>query len=110
MSNILDRSQAFSLNGENHEFKFTVKAIIMCEKELESHNLLTTMASMAKAPLSIGDAYTLFKWGLLGAKQYKEDEIEALFIQYIENIGMVGLQTDLLNAVYKSGLMGNAKN
>ena len=110
MNTVLDRGQAFTLEGANHEFRFTVKAIIMCEKELTSHNLLTTMASMATVPLSVGDAFTLFKWGLLGAKQYKEDEIEALFIQYVENIGMVGLQTDLVSAVAKSGLMGKEKN
>ena len=110
MNNVLDRSQAFTVNGENHEFKFTVKAIIMCEKELENRNLLVTMAGMTNKPLSIGDAYTLFKWGLLGAKQYKENEIEELFIQYIESSGMVGLQTHLVSAVSKSGLKNKKKN
>lgn len=108
--NTIDRYEAFTLGRAEHRLMFTVKSTMLCEKELASKNLITTIAGLATGPLSIGDAYTLFKWGLLGSKQYKENEIDELFGEYLEEYGMVALQSLIAGAVNKSGLLGMGKN
>lgn len=108
--NVIDRYMSFSLQGKEYRLLFTIKSTLMCEKELAAKNLILTMAGLASAPLSVGDAYALFKWGLLGADKYQEKDIDSLFGGYLEEYGMVELQGLVAQAVNRSGLMGTGKN
>ena len=98
--NTIDRTVELKLaNNPGHVLHYTVKSIVECEKELANHNLILTVASLAASPLSISDAYALLKWGLRGEKAYS-----------VEEMGIVALQTNIILALEKSGLIGKAKN
>lgn len=109
--NTIDRNVELKFaDGRKHKLRFTVKSIIECEKELANHNLLVTVASLAKKPLAIGDVYTLLKWGLLGAGSCEEQETDNLFLECVDEFGLVGVQGNILLALEKSGVIGKAKN
>ena len=108
--NTIDRTVELKLpNNPGHVLHYTVKSIIECEKELTNRNLILTVASLAASPLSISDAYTLLKWGLRGEKAYSDDDVDAVFMDCVEEMGIVALQTNLILALEKSGLIGKKK-
>lgn len=107
--NTIDRSECLNLPDKKLKLMYTVKSVVMCEKELDSKNLLLTVAGMTAGPLSMGDAFALFKWGLLGDKKYDEKEIEDLFVECIEELDMITVQTSIIAALKKSGLLGEKK-
>ena len=109
--NTIDRSVELQLaDGRKHQLRFTVKSVIECEKELPNHNLLLTVASLASMPLAIGEAYALLKWGLLGAGSCEAKDVDDLFLAYVDEIGLIGIQGNVLLALEKSGVIGKAKN
>lgn len=109
--NTIDRTVELKLaNNPGHVLHYTVKSIVECEKELANHNLILTVASLAASPLSISDAYALLKWGLRGEKAYSDDDVDAVFMDCVEEMGVVALQTNIILALEKSGLIGKAKN
>ena len=108
--NTIDRCATFTLGGREYKLLFTIKSTMMCEPELTAKNLITTIAGLANGPLNVGDTYTLFKWGLLGSKQYKESEIDDIFREYLDEYGMVQIQVKIAEAVNKSGLISTGKN
>lgn len=109
--NTIDRTVELKLpNNPGHVLHYTVKSIVECEKELTNHNLILTVASLAASPLSISDAYALLKWGLHGEKAYSDDDVDAVFMDCVEEMGVVALQTNIILALEKSGLIGKAKN
>lgn len=109
--NTIDRTVELKLpNNPGHVLHYTVKSIIECEKELTNRNVILTVASLAASPLSISDAYTLLKWGLRGEKVYSDDDVDAVFMACVEEMGVVALQGNLILALEKSGLIGKKKN
>lgn len=109
--NTIDRTVELKLpNNPGHALHYTVKSIVGCEKELTNHNLILTVASLAASPLSISDAYALLKWGLRGEKAYSDDDVDTVFMDCVEEMGIVALQTNIILALEKSGLIGKAKN
>lgn len=109
--NPIDRTVTLELpDNPGRKLCFTIKSIAMCERELLNHNLLLTIAEMKNAPLAIGDIFTLFKWGLRGSEEYSEDEAEIIFLEAIDDLGLVKLQEAIILALEKSGIIGKAKN
>lgn len=109
--NTIDRMVNLELpDNPGHKLCFTIKSITECEKELINHNLILTIAGMAAAPLAVGDVFTLLKWGLLGSGKYSQDEVEIIFMECVDELGLVGLQEKIVLALEKSGVIGKVKN
>lgn len=108
--NTIDKSEKFTLEDKEYELKFTNKAVIMAEKELDCKKIITTIAGVANEPMSYGDTYALFKWGLLGAKQYKTEEIDSIFDNFVYENGIDGMQVILIQALTKAGVLSKRKN
>ena len=108
--NTIDKSEKFILLDQEYELKYTNKAVIMAEKELNCKKIITTIAGLATEPMSYGDTYALFKWGLLGAKQYKPEEIDDIFDNYIYEFGIDGMQIIIVQALTKAGVLSKRKN
>ena len=107
--NTIDKTAAFELAGNQYELKFTIKSVIMAEKELESHKIISTIAGLAEEPMSYGDTYALFKWGLLGDKPYKIEEIDELFDNFIYEEGIDQLQILIIQGLTKAGVLTKQK-
>lgn len=108
--NTIDKTVRFVLSDKEYELKYTNKAVIMAEKELESKKIISTIAGVAKEPMSYGDTYALFKWGLLGAKQYKTEEIDEIFDNFVYENGIDGMQIAIIQGLTKAGVLSKRKN
>lgn len=102
--NTIDRFETVKINEQDYKLQFTVKSLIMMEKELASKSLLETLAS---PPFSFGDTYTMFKWALIGGgNKLNEEKIEALMLDHNEQFSFAELQGLLISALAKSGAIG----
>lgn len=102
--NTIDRFETFKVNEQEYKLQFTIKSLIMMEKELASKSILETLAS---PPFSFGDTYTMFKWALIGGNnKLNEEKTEALMLAYTEESSIADLQLLLINALTKSGAIG----
>lgn len=102
--NTIDRFETFKVNEQEYKLQFTIKSLIMMEKELASKSILETLAS---PPFSFGDTYTMFKWALIGGNnKLNEEKTEALMLAYTEESSIADLQLLLINALTKSGTIG----
>ena len=102
--NTIDRFETLKVNEQEYKLQFTIKSLIMMEKELASRSILETLAS---PPFSFGDTYTMFKWALVGGNnRLNEEKTEALMLAYTEETSIADLQLLLINALTKSGALG----
>lgn len=102
--NTIDRFETLKVNEQEYKLQFTIKSLIMMEKELASRSILETLAS---PPFSFGDTYTMFKWALVGGNnRLNEEKTEALMLAYTEETSIADLQLLLINALTKSGAIG----
>lgn len=103
----LDRSATLETGNNKYNLTFPIKSLIGCEKQLERKNLIITLAALKQEPLMpLGDMFALFQWGLLGDKEYTEEEIENAFTDCMEECGFVAIQAGILEALSKSGFLG----
>ena len=102
--NTIDRFETLKVNEQEYKLQFTIKSLIMMEKELASKSILETLAS---PPFSFGDTYTMFKWALVGGNnKLNEEKTEALMLAYTEETSIADLQLLLISALTKSGAIG----
>jgi len=94
---------------DKYDLKFTIKSIVMAEKELVGHSVLQVFANMAPAEgriFGLGDVYTLLKWGLLGADvKLSAEDVDNVFCEAVEEIGLDGVAENVFAALAKSGLV-----
>lgn len=88
-----------------------MKSVVGAERELFQNNLLVTVAQGVNGlPPNLSDMYTIFKHGLLGGQpelEGQDDVIENLYYQAVEEIGVLPVFQAGLDAVRKSGVLGD---
>ena len=108
--NPIDRIVDLELpDNPGRKLRFTIKSVVECEKELSNNNLILTIAGLTKTPLPVRDIFTLFKWGLRGTEDYSQNEVEIIFMEAVDDLGLVGIQEKIILALEKSGVIGKAK-
>lgn len=104
---VLDRAVKMKIGKKQYNLAFPISAIFGLEEE--TNQGLMKLIAQIQDP-KVKDIYTLFKWAIIGGGQsLDEDEIQALFIEAIDEAGFEGLVTNILNAVVKSGIIGGQK-
>ncbi len=102
--NTIDRFETFSVNEKEYKIQFTIKTLIMLEKELSAKSILDTLAS---PPFTFGDTFIMFKWGLIGGgNKINEEKAEELMLAYTETYSFAELQALIISALAKSGAIG----
>jgi hypothetical protein len=102
--NTIERFELFTVNEKEYKLQFTIKSLIMMEKELNAKSLLDTLAS---PPFTFGDTFTMFKWGLIGGNnKLAEEKTEELMLNYTEEFSFADLQGLIISALAKSGAIG----
>ena len=105
MTNPILRYKTVMIDGQEYKFQYTVKAVLMCEKALTQKSILKTLIDM---PLSYADTFEFFRWGIYGGgKQMTADEVENLFLKYLESYNIGDMQQLIMEALMASGVVGN---
>lgn len=107
MANPIDRYINLKIKDQTYKYGYTIKGVIMLEKELDRRSIVRTIADL---PLSYGDTYAFWKWGILSFQQMKDDDIEQLLIDYLEENNIVDLQNLLFEALEASHTIGKFSN
>lgn len=105
MTNPILRYKTLIINDVEYKFQYTIKAVIMCEKALESKSILKALMDM---PLSYSDTYEFFRWGIYGGgKQMSAEAVDELFMTYLEEHNIGEVQSLIMEALMASGVVGN---
>ncbi len=110
---VLDKNVIIKIGGKDYKLCYPMKSVFGAERDLSGNNLLLLIAQGRNGiPANLSDMYVLFKWGFVGANpeyEKREDDVEALYYQAIEENGILGVFTSGLEAVRKSGILGDTK-
>lgn len=104
--NTLDRFEIVKINEEKeYKIQYTIRALIMLEKELDSKSILESLANM---PFSFNDTFVYIKYGLMGGsgKTYKNQEAEDIMMEMMDVLNFAELQGIIISALAKSGAIG----
>lgn len=104
---VLDIEVEKEIGGKKYTFKLPIKMLFKAERELVRGSMILTMANL---PFNLEDLYTLLKYSLKGGQPtIRESEIEDIYFQAIEELGLPELQQLMLEVVEKSAAFGKAK-
>lgn len=108
---VLDKAVEIQIGGKKYKLRYNMKSVTLAERELFQNNLLVTVAQGVNGlPPNLSDMYTIFKHGLLGGQpelEGQDDVIENLYYQAVEEIGVLPVFQAGLDAVRKSGVLGD---
>lgn len=104
---VLDKVVKMKIGKKQYNLSFPISTIFELEEEM-NQGLMKIIARIQEA--KIKDIYTLFKWAVIGGGyELTEEEIQALFLEAVDEAGYEMLVTNILNAVVKSGIIGGQK-
>lgn len=104
---VLDKVVKMKIGKKQYNLSFPISTIFELEEEMDQ-GLMKVIARIQEA--KIKDIYTLFKWAVIGGgHELTEEEIQALFLEAVDEAGYETLVTNILNAVVKSGIIGSQK-
>lgn len=102
--NPITRYKEVEINGKKYRFQYTLKSLILSEKELDKKSILSTIA---EPPMNMNDTFVMWKGGIIGGgNAMAEEEIEDLMMQYLDEHNLGDVQTLILEALMASGTIG----
>ena len=108
---LLDKTVEITVGGKKYKLRYNMKCVTQAERELFQNNLLITVAQGANGlPPNLSDMYVIFKYGIIGGQpelEGAEDVIESLYFKAIDEAGILSVFQAGLDAVSKSGVMGD---
>ncbi len=108
---VLDKTVDIEINGKNYKLCYPMKSVVRAERELFQNNLLITVAQgMNGLPPNLSDMYVIFKYGMIGGQpelEGREGMIEDLYYDALDKHGVLPVFQMGLDAVQKSGIMGD---
>lgn len=108
---ILDKTVDIEIDGKKYKLCYPMKSVFQAERELFQNNLLITVAQgMNGLPPNLSDMYVIFKYGIIGGQpelEGKEAAVEGLYYDALEEHGVLPVFQMGLDAVRKSGIMGD---
>ena len=108
---VLDKTVDFQIKGKTYKLCYPLRYVWEAEKQLFDRNFLVlTNNALNGIPPSMGDAYVIFKYALLGGNPgMTEDEADGLFLAAMEEHAIIDLFRPALQALEKSGVLGQSK-
>lgn len=102
---VLDKYIEKEINGKTYQFCLPIKYLFKAERETTRKSLILTMSEL---PLNVEDIFVLFKYAFLGGGN-KENDVEALFYDAIDDLGLPAIQMLIIDVLQKSGVFGKPK-
>ena len=108
---VFDKTVDFQINGKVYKLCYPLRYVWEAERQLSSKNFLLLIGNAANdVPPGMGDIYTIFKYALLGGNPgMTEDQADELYLKALENHPMIELFRAALQALEKSGVLGQRK-
>lgn len=104
---VLDIEIERVIGDKSYTFKLPIKMLFKAERELTRKSMILTMANL---PLCLEDLYILLKYSLKGGQpNMTESEIEDVYYQAIDEMGLPELQNFVLEILEKSAAFGKSK-
>lgn len=108
---VLDKAVEIQIGGKKYKLRYNMKSVALAEQELFQNNLLVTVAQgKAGLPPNLSDMYVIFKCGMIGGQpelEGKEAVLEDLYYKAIGETNVLAVFQEGLNAVAKSGVLGD---
>lgn len=104
MENTIDRYTMITVDGKEYKLQYTIRTIILMEKQLQRKSILDTLANI---PFDFGDTFLFLKFGLQGGGQKLSDtQVEDIMYGLFEELNFGELQALIIETLTKSGAIG----
>lgn len=104
---VLDKYIEKEIKGTTYRFCLPTKYLFKAERETTRKSLILTMSDL---PLNVEDIFVLFKNSYLGGdNQYSSMDIDSLFYDAVDEMGLPAMQMLVIDVLQKSGVFGRKK-